>query len=497
MGIPRSLVLITVDCLRADHVGFLGYDRPTTPFLDSLAIESLTFPNAIVAGAPTYYSLPAIMASRYPLALGRDVIGLAPDEPTIASTLNQAGYATSAFLAGNPYLSRRFGYDAGFDTFRDFLDADIGRLANSSDGAGKGSLRGHVNRGLAQLCHRLGPVGSLYDELYFQYCQRVAAPPAPSLDVLRRFPAADVVVDQAQAWLAGLAGRPFFMWIHFMDPHSPYYPPAKALERMGHDKPKASQARYLNSYWNRGDLTADRLKRHRDEVIALYDAGIRWVDEQVARLVESLRDFRAWDSCVLALTADHGEEFLEHGGRYHPPSKVTEELIRVPLLLRVPGVSRKEPAIAPFSLIDLAPTLLETVSVSVPGSFRGASRFQQLRRGENWEGTAVIESVSGCTNPYLADNRLGTRILAIREERHKLVLDFGSSREQLFDLEADPSELFSLPPDAEKPARRRLLERARQHIADSLQLRDPDQRLGARLRDLRLEWAHSATKVPT
>src|ERR1700704_180642 len=69
---PKSLVLITVDCLRADHTGFMGYARPTTPFLDSLAAESMVFPNAIVAGAPTYYSFPGLMASRFPLALGRE-----------------------------------------------------------------------------------------------------------------------------------------------------------------------------------------------------------------------------------------------------------------------------------------------------------------------------------------------------------------------------------------------------------------------------------------
>src|SRR5438445_987528 len=132
MGTPRSLVLITVDCLRADHVGFLGYNRPTTPFLDALATESLVFSNAIVAGAPTYYSFPAIMASRYPLALGRDVVSMAPDEPTLASVLNQAGYATGAFLAGNPYLSHRLGYDSGFDTFCDFLDAETGSLSDHS-----------------------------------------------------------------------------------------------------------------------------------------------------------------------------------------------------------------------------------------------------------------------------------------------------------------------------------------------------------------------------
>ena len=133
MRSPRSLLLVTVDCFRADHAGFLGYARPTTPFLDSLAKESVVFSNAIVAGAPTYFSFPSIMASRDPLSLGRDVIGLAPAEPTIASALSEAGYATAAFLAGNPYLSPRFGYDAGFGTFKDFLDIEAAPVATDSE----------------------------------------------------------------------------------------------------------------------------------------------------------------------------------------------------------------------------------------------------------------------------------------------------------------------------------------------------------------------------
>src|SRR5712672_944727 len=107
MQASKSIVLITVDCLRADHVGFMGYQRPTTPFLDSLARESFVFSNAIVAGAPTYYSLPAILASRYPLALGRDVLGLAPEELSLTSVLKQAGYATASFSADNPFISSR------------------------------------------------------------------------------------------------------------------------------------------------------------------------------------------------------------------------------------------------------------------------------------------------------------------------------------------------------------------------------------------------------
>ena len=118
----KSLILITVDCLRADHCGFYGYSRPTTPFLDALAAESFVVPTAVVAGAPTYYSLPAILASRMPLALGRDVIGLASGESTLATALREAGYATAAFSAANPYISARFGYDQGFEVFEDFLD---------------------------------------------------------------------------------------------------------------------------------------------------------------------------------------------------------------------------------------------------------------------------------------------------------------------------------------------------------------------------------------
>src|SRR6266550_1072921 len=488
----RSLMLLTVDCLRADHVGFSGYDHKTTPFLDALASESRVMRNAIVAGAPTYYSFPAIMASRYPLSLGRDVIGLAPEETTLATVLKELGYPTAAFLAGNPYLSQRFGYNTGFDTFEDFLDTESSALPLSGGGTG---LRGRLNLRLADFCHKLGPAGSIYDELYFQYCQRVSAHTDASLQALRRFPAADVIVDHTAAWLAGITGGPFFLWLHFMDPHSPYYPSEKSLERMGNSTFDASRARYVNSFWNRSDLTARRLERHRDEVIALYDAGIRCVDAQIARLVDTLRQLSLWDSTIMAVTADHGEEFLDHGGRYHSPSKVTEELVRVPLLIRVPGMKNTEPAKGTFSLIHLAPTLLEGIGATVPPDFRGRSHWPMLQDNRDWEGEAIIECVSGCSNPCLASNRLRPRILGIREERYKLAMDFGSSSEQLFDLSRDPYELHPLPANEAKPVRHRLLQRARQHIAASLPC-SATHRLTAQLRELQLEWANSSVRIP-
>src|SRR5207244_13119725 len=242
---PSSLILITVDCLRADHAGFLGYKRPTTPFLDSLAKQSLVFRNASPAGAPPYYSLPAILVSRYPLALGRDVLGIASQENTIPSLLKGYGFQTAAFSAANPYISARFGYDQAFDCFRDFLDAETLEFTAEPPPP---RLRSRANQALSRACHVVPGFGKAYDELYFQYCQRIGSEPCEGLDSLRRFPSADVIVDHAIAWLNEHSSGPFFLWLHLMDTHAPYYPKVEPLDEMKSGRVSAEQARYLNSF---------------------------------------------------------------------------------------------------------------------------------------------------------------------------------------------------------------------------------------------------------
>jgi len=488
----KSLVLVTVDCLRADHCGFMGYGRRTTPFLDQLARESFVFPAAIVAGVPTYYSVPSILASRPPLAFGREVVGLAAGEQNIASALRQSGYATAFFGAANPYLSKRFGYDFGFDTFRDFLDESLAPIsAPALPSPSEMGLAQRLNRSLDKVSHRFAPLAAAYDELYFQYCQRWAAPAAGSLDTLRRFPSADVIVDQAAAWLASAGARPFFFWLHFMDPHSPYYPTAKSQELLGGRQTSAARARYLNACWNRWDIGPRRLRRYRHDIVALYDSGVCWVDVQIARFVEVMRRAQLWESCIFALTADHGEEFLDHDGRYHPPSGLAEQLIRVPLLLRVPGIQQKELSKAPFSLLDLGPTLFDAAELPLPAEFQGKSRWAEIRDGRTWSEPAFAECISGCTNPLRSDARRGPRILAVREARYKLVLNFESSSENLFDLEADPAERTPLPNDVAKAERRRLLEAALGHLKKP---RQPvsERYLRTRLRDIELDLGNAA-----
>ena len=346
MSVPRSLILVTVDCLRADHVGFMGYTNPTTPFLDSLAANSIVFDHAIAAGVPTYYSFPAIMASRHPLDMGRDVIGLAPsDEPTIATTLNQIGYATAAFVAGNPYLTKSHGYAEGFDVFQDYLlgisDNNASGNGNLRDGQEKdnGWTRSRINRMLRRASGKLG-FSSVYDELHFRYslklggtCSSVVRPAAP-FPIIRcnRFPCGRVAPATRRQSIFSLAA-----------PHGPSRSILPTTGRWGFDGAERNEpySRALPEFfWNRAGMTVQRYASIREEILSLYDGGIRWADQQLANLAKILQSLGLWDQCVFALTADHGEEFLEHGGRLHAP-KVNEELVHVPLLLHVPAITAR------------------------------------------------------------------------------------------------------------------------------------------------------------
>lgn len=490
-----SLVLITVDCLRADHVGFLGYSRPVTPGLDALAENSIVFSNAVVAGAPTYFSFPAIMASRYPLALGRDILGIAPREFTLATSLRDAGYRTAAFLAGNPYLSPRFGYDQGFDTFRDFLDSESVSASAPSRLSATNWLS-NLNRRIQADSRRAHLTAATYDELYFWYCQLRLPRENLSMDRLRVYPAANVIVDQAQSWLSGLGEEPFFLWLHLMDPHHPYYPPLEALSSLGESRITPWRARFLNSFWNRGGIGTRRLQRHREEILSLYDAGIRWVDKQISHLVHALQQSQRWDETVFVVTADHGEEFLEHGNRYHSPTNLSEQLIHVPLLIRSPELSGARLSQEPFSLIHLAPTLLDAVGMAVPDSFQGRSYWEEISAGTFLGESAIIESIRECSNPSRPGEQTSQRLMAVRDGAYKLVIDFSRGTDFLYDLKNDPGEHSPLP-DATLPnVRARLMQVARAHLRETQRNRNFELRFLARLREIRQSMGGKRNEAP-
>jgi arylsulfatase A-like enzyme len=492
----RALVLITVDCLRADHVGFQGYRCPVTPFLDSLAETSVVISDAIVAGTPTYFSFPAIMASRYPLSLGRETLGIAPGEATLATALHDAGYRTAAFLAGNPYLSPRFGYHQGFDEFRDFLDSVHSEESKAVSHPASKRVS-DLNRRIEGASRRTGLTAAAYDELYFWYCQWRSARKKLSMDQLRRYPAADVVIDQACSWLRNLGDNPVFLWIHLMDPHHPYYPPQEALSSLGVAHISARRACFLNAFWDRLDVGPRRLERYRKEILSLYDAGVYCVDKQISRFVDVLRQSRLWDETVFVVTADHGEEFLENGARYHSPTNLPEHLIHVPLLLHAPELAGMRFSQGSFSLLHLAPTLLDAMGAAIPDSFQGQSYWKQISSGGLLGESAIAECVEACNNPFQVEERIRPRLLAIRDRQYKLVIHFSDKSERLYDLENDPEEHSPLPAGALTRERVRLLQVVRAHLEKTRGNRNADFALRARLYELGHSMGLKRQQAPT
>ncbi len=329
-----------------------------------------------------------------------------------------------------------------------------------------------------------GLVAGAYEELYFWYCQWQSAREEIPMDTLRRYPAANVIVDEAKSWLNSLGEQPFFLWLHLMDPHHPYYPPEESLAALGTTHITARRARFLNSFWNRGDIGPRRLKQYRAEILSLYDAGVYWVDKQLSRLVQALQNSQRWDETVFVVTADHGEAFLEHGDRYHSPTSLPEHLIHVPLLLRAPGLSGRRFLQRPFSLIHLAPTLLDAAGVSPPDSFQGRSAWGQISAGELQGEPAITECIDGCNNPAQPDDRVRPRLMAVRDQELKLVINFRENQDYLYDLKNDPGERMPLSPGQRSRERASLLQIARRHLVRTSDSPRTDLRLRARLREL-------------
>jgi arylsulfatase A-like enzyme len=185
------------------------------------------------------------------------------------------------------------------------------------------------------------------------------------------------------------------------------------------------------------------------------------------------------------VTADHGEEFLEHGNRYHSPVGLPEHLIRVPLLIYGPSASNGRTITGLFSMIHLAPTLLEAVGVESPSSFQGSTCWSQILSGELPENPAIVECVAGCNNPLSITDRLQPRLLAVRNRDYKLVIRFEDHSEDLYCLKDDPLEQHPLPVNVGTNERRHLWNLAGKHVRESRERRDPRLALRSKFREIR------------
>ena len=415
---PPDIIVIVGDTLRADRLGSYGNPRGLTPFLDSIAERATVFRSAYAQSSWTNPSVASLFTSRYPSQHGVITFEsvLSDDEITLAEVLREAGY-TTGFFSPNGLLREDWGYGQGFTEFSEFAIPGI--------------------------------------------------PEQP--DHLRMPYRADYTNRHVVSWLDSLAaagGRrpPVFLYIQYMEPHSPYAPPEAALRRVlgGRKKPDLAEVN-LFAFMGNDVPMEQRLLRDLQDV---YDAEVLSLDRELRRLFKALETRGLLENAIVVVTSDHGEEFKEHGLIGHEKT-LYGEVLHIPLLIALPGSSRRTDVAEVVSLVDLAPTLLDRIGRPVPASFEGRSLLPLSTGAAPPAGQVAYSELpipeggaSKRYSPHLHSVVVGT---------HKLIAGEHGEME-FYDLEADPGERN---PDALSEAERAVLRQTLEEIRQRLMRRDP------------------------
>ncbi|UCC31981.1 MAG: sulfatase-like hydrolase/transferase [Phycisphaerales bacterium] len=338
-----NVILISIDTCRADHLGCYGCSNGTTPHIDALAREGVVFSNAFTPAPMTLPAHSSMLTGMIPPFHGvHDNVNyrLGDSAVTLAELLRGSGFQTAAVI-GAYVLGSHSGISQGFDTFDDRLVADG------------------------------GSVGS--------YPERVA----------------DDVSRLANAWLAQQASSPFFLFVHYYDPHDPYTPPEPFASRFK-DNP--------------------------------YAGEIAYTDQAIGQVLDKIKELGLYDSSLIIIVGDHGEGLGEHGEAKHG-YYVYNSTTKIPMILRVPGYSSGRQVDQAASLTDIVPTVLAQLGAPVPPSIQGEN-LSPLLSGDGIEGEgrcvyseATEAAKFGCSTLRSVQTGTWKYIHAPRPELYNLVTD--------------------------------------------------------------------------
>jgi len=400
-----NILLISIDTLRADHLSGYGYPRPTSPVLDELAATGVRFDHAVVQWPKTGPSFASMFTSTYPKDNGivRKIGVRLPDSfLMLAEALKRESYATRAVVA-NGAVASEFNFNQGFDTY-----VESWKLSPPDDG--------------------VDPTG------------------------------AEMITQLARTVMEGHDPQtPYFLWVHYLDPHFPYQAPAPWTDHFAaaaaeepSQKLEISEDRPTRQMLGIG---YEQVLGDSDDLsfyVARYDAEIAYTDAQVGELLDFLRQQGLMDDTLTVITSDHGESlgehhyFFDHGRFSFQPS------LRVPLIFHQPGVLKARVDTEPVELLDLTPTLLQAAGISLDDGLwmQGKSLWPRLT------GTATPEESDGYA---FAEAGYAVRPLwqrAVTDGRYKLIYaqDWGEQRWiagqknplALYDLSSDPGETVNL-----------------------------------------------------
>ncbi|WP_324759655.1 sulfatase-like hydrolase/transferase [Haloarcula sp. GH36] len=517
-----NVVLVTIDCLRPDYLGcYNDVNEGVEPTIDELARTGYRFENAFATASQTPISFPGLATAEYPLSRGGP-LKLSDDRTFVAEWFSEARYRTAGFST-NHWLSYMSNYPTGFDDYFEYYefgekvrehacylvekgyadgkclteletelrDALIEQYETAIDGCEKYLAETDWESGTVAATHKAlrteldllqSDFEAFADQLDADLSQpglfesarrsvvssvkRRARDVGPVRAAYRRFqrstydepprqkPVADAerVTDEAIDYL-GDVDEPCYLWIHYMDVHRPYLPGS------ADDWTNEFQT-YVNAVDESVSFEAANEQWY-EAYTALYKACIRYVDDHLARLHDSLASLDRETAVVL--TADHGEEFREHGGTDHN-AKLYDVLIHVPLIVSQTGDDGvKDPVTKLFSHVDLLPTVYSQVvhDTSVPDTIDGQDIYAEPRKA------VIAETLRTASSPEHEDHvgrHLGTdyKRIAARSHGEKLIYYEDESAWQLYDLNADPVEQQNLI-DQREPVqlRERVLNRER------------------------------------
>lgn len=342
-----STFLITIDSVRS--LRFLSPEACDSFSVVDRLVDAggVSFSRAFATGPTTKSSFPGILTGTYGLT-DTDYPKLSRERPFLASVLSDNGVETAGFTS-NPFLSRAFNYDTGFDQFRDYqnpLERKVASLfPNGIERPGR----------VLERLNDILPVMSMLKTGY-QALKGSARP----------YVSAERIVDDTISHLQGVESS-FFCWTHFMDVHHPCYPPERYRDRHDVDATVDSQAvNDLYSVFSRQpetltDAEVATLRR-------LYTAALDYVDDQIHRLLDEIDD--TFDEATVIFTSDHGELFGDRG-EYNKPARMYEELLEVPLVIRPASEDRSFDADALVSLIDVPPLVVDQFDADQPDAFEG------------------------------------------------------------------------------------------------------------------------------
>jgi arylsulfatase A-like enzyme len=420
---PRiNVLLITLDTTRADRLGCYGNRRIATPNLDRLAAEGVLFEAAFTPVPSTLPSHCSIMTAMYPARHGvhdNGIYRLDDSFVTLAERLNDEGYRTGAFVSAF-VLDRQFGLAQGFDTYDDRvdepqIDADPGQLLLDDESPDE------HRRWLAQL----------------------ASP------FERR---ADAVSRGAIDWLRQSSQEPFFLWVHYFDPHTRYDAPEPWTTRYDPDytgpmdgSPETFERIFIENGW---DTVADVPRADLDHMVARYDGEIAFMDSWIGKLPDALEETGHLGNTLIVVVGDHGESFGEHGQIWEHNSHVFDEVIRVPFIIRPPGGlpdGRRIPGLV--RTLDVAPTILGLAGAAPLDGIDGESLHPMIEDepGEIPERHILLQALRE-RQVFASDHSW----LGLRSSRYKLILKYHSGETNpervLLDLGRDPGEMTPLSP---------------------------------------------------